>query len=105
MLSPVLGCSAQEGHGAPGAGPVETMRAMRGLEQLLQGKAEGAGPVQPPEETTERGTRCFEHLERGCQGGGARLCSVMPSNRTRGNGQKQGVPPVHEEEVLYCAGD
>ncbi|RMC12511.1 hypothetical protein DUI87_10030 [Hirundo rustica rustica] len=35
---------------------------------------------------------------------GARLCSVVLSNRTEGNGQKhaQKVPPEHKEELLYC---
>lgn len=35
---------------------------------------------------------------------GARFCSVMPSDSTRGNGHKQGVSSEHEKE-LYCEGD
>jgi len=56
---------------------------------LLRGEAEGAGLVQPEEEKAERGSNIHLQIsEGGCQDEGARLFSVVPSNRTRGNGHK-----------------
>ena len=41
----------------------------KGLEHLLQGKAGGAGPVQPQEQMTERGLiNVHQYLKRGVKG-------------------------------------
>lgn len=54
MLCTIHGISAQERHGAPGAGPEEGDKDYVGIgESLVWGKAEGAGPLQPQEEATE----------------------------------------------------
>ncbi|KAJ7406963.1 hypothetical protein WISP_129717 [Willisornis vidua] len=49
----------------------------------------------------------YKNLKGACQEVGARICSVVPSLRTRSNGQKlmhRSIPLEHDKE-LYCAGD
>ncbi|RMC10162.1 hypothetical protein DUI87_12961 [Hirundo rustica rustica] len=51
VLCPILN-SVQERHGAPGLGPVEDNKSNEGTgSSALQGKAKGAGPVQPQGDT------------------------------------------------------
>lgn len=48
-----------------------------------------------------------KYLEGGCKGDGARLFSMVPSNRTRGNGQKlehKGFP-VNTRKHFFTEGD
>lgn len=76
---------------------------MKGLEHLTCEERY----VQPQEETTERGPhQCLQLSEVG----GAqrsRLLSVVPSNRTRGNGWElmHKKFPLNKEELLYCTGE
>jgi len=50
----------------------------------------------------------YKYLKVGCQEDGAKLFSVVPSNRTKGQWaqtEAQEVPPEHEEELLPSEGD
>lgn len=56
---------------------------------LLQGEAERSGPVQPQGEMAERGPHaCLSVSEGKGSEDEVRLFLVVPSSRTRGNGQK-----------------
>jgi len=53
-------------------------------------------------------TYIYKYLTGGCQEDGAKLFSVVPSNRTKGQRaqtEAQEVPSEHEEEFLPSEGD
>jgi len=50
----------------------------------------------------------YKYFKGRCQEDGARLISVVPSNRARGNGYKTEAYKVsseHEEDILHLEGD
>lgn len=69
---------------------------MRDLEHLLCGETVGARPVQSGEKKTERDLINAHKCVKGrCRGHGARLLSVVPSDRTRSNGRKLNHKKFH----------
>ena len=50
----------------------------------------------------------YEYLKGGCKEDGARLLSVVPSDRTKGNWHKlehRRFLSDHKERLFYCEGD
>lgn len=75
-------------------------RVMQGTETgacLIQGKAEGPEPIQPFEEKSFEGDlhHLNKHLTMLSKDGGARLFSVIPSDRARGNGHNLKQKKLH----------
>ena len=65
---------------------------------LLQGNAEGAGPVQPTEQTTQWAPhQCLSVSEGRVARGWSQALLRVPSNKTKGNRQKL----LHRKYMIY----
>ncbi|XP_068800455.1 calcium-binding protein 2 isoform X1 [Struthio camelus] len=105
VLGAVVGCPVQERHGTSGESAGEGYKEDEGTGAcVLCRKAVRAGPVEPGEETTERG--CVPISEGGVSRGPpeASLFSVVPSDRRRGKGQKLNHRQLHlkKRKNLFC---
>lgn len=62
-------------------------------------EAKGEGTIQPEEEIWGPSYRW-----KGCKQDAARLCLVVPSDKTRDSGKKpkQEIPSEHQEELVLC---
>ena len=85
-----LGLPVQERYGLTGASPSQGHQNGQGAgAQDIQEEAEGAGTVQPGEETAQgEFITVWTSLMGGCSEDGAGLFSEVQGDRTRGNGHR-----------------
>lgn len=86
---------------------------IKGLEQLSGEERPRELELLSLEKRRHRGVtqnliNASKYLKRGCNGDGARLCSVVPQWQDRRQWAQTGTPEVlseHQEALLCCAGD